>query len=455
MSAPTIARLNVEIKLIDVDFQRYACPRCGADSPRHDGAVRHAYDAHLDHVVVLQIRVGVYRCPNCRGKGRHFRTPLDFLGPRLRFVDRCRQKLVEAVELDQMPIGKAVTRLKRDFNVTIAPSTGWEWHRAAAPTDAVVAEYELLVAESFSGVLAVDEVYDGGYGILVACDPLTKRTVAYELCEGVTQAKVIAFFERLKGLGIEPEVINTDGSALYPKAIKAVWANCQHQLCRFHWTSDVTKEVVAGVRLYRETLPKPAKQANPGRPTQEEQPARKQAGAERAARDEVRKGRLLFVTREENLDETQQQRLAALLANHPNLAIMRAFMVAFYGLFAGKPTPTEANGRRETIVANPAFVASPYLVGAMKIMSDEAKFAKVSVYLSYTNLDSTSNAPERDNRGYRKRQMTHYRLRDKRSIEIMLRRRLLRHGAPTIAARLTRRFEQPELNDPMTGAQGS
>lgn len=243
MPTPTIARLPVVVKVLDADFKTHACPRCGTESPRHDGAVRHAYDLGLGQAVVLQIQVGIYRCPCCPKKqGRYFRTPLAFVEPRRHFVTRCRTNLFDAVELDQMPIGRAVARLARDFHVTIAPSTGWVWHRQGAPSDEAVAEYERLLVERFSGVLAVDEVYDGEYAVLVACDPLTKRTVAYELCEGVNQAKVIAFFEKLAAIGIAPEVVTTDASPLYPKAIKAVWASCRHQLCRFHWTKGAPRQ---------------------------------------------------------------------------------------------------------------------------------------------------------------------------------------------------------------------
>lgn len=429
MPAPTIARLPVAVKVLDADFKSHACPRCGTESPRHDGAVRYAYDLDLGQAVVLQIHVGVYRCPRCpKKKGRYFRTPLAFIAPRQHFVTRCRTKLVEAVELDQMPIGRAVVRMKRDFHVSIAPSTGWEWHRAGAPSDEAVAEYEHLVAEHFSGVLAVDEVYDGDYAILVACDPLTKRTVAYELCEGVNQAKVIAFFEQLATMGITPEVVTTDASPLYPKAIKAVWANCKHQLCRFHWTKDIVTEVAAGIRAYGKSLPK-------------ERPARHGGEDKRqsSARDEVRKARKLLVMRPEKLTEPQQERLAVLTAKHPALDTIRAFMTDFYGLFEGKPSPTEANRRRERLLDEPAYVDSPYLAEALASLEDHAKFAKVCVFLAYDNLDSTSNAAERDNRGFRKRQKTHYRLRDERSIEVMLRRRRLRAGPPVSTERLRRR----------------
>ena len=109
MPAPTIARLNVEIKLLDANFKSYPCPRCGTESPRHDSAVRHAIDLHLDHPVVLQIKVGCYRCPACVACSEKpcFRTPLPFIEPGCIYVTRARQKLVEAIELDGMKAGRS------------------------------------------------------------------------------------------------------------------------------------------------------------------------------------------------------------------------------------------------------------------------------------------------------------------------------------------------------------
>lgn len=454
MPAPTIALLGVEIKLLDANFKSYACPRCGTDSPRHDVAVRHAIDLHLDHPVVLQIRVGCYRCPSCEKKPC-FRTPLPFLEPRCFFVTRARQKLVEAIELDGMAILKAVARLKRDFNVTIARSTGWEWHRAAAPSGAALAEYEQLVVKSFSGVLVVDEVYDGGYAILCPRDPLTKRTVAYQLCEEMNAAVVTSFFQSLKDIGINPQVVGTDASSLYPKALAAVWKACRHQLCRFHWVKGINTEVMKGIRDYRESLPKAEKRARGGRPSNAEAPQQEKAAAARSARDDVRKGRFLVLARPENLDESKQKRLTELLAAHPTLAVVRAFMVDFYGLFegtgspkgerepGGAPRPAEAKRRWLALLANPAYAACTQLAGALKTVADEKTFDKVCLYLRYDNLNSTTNDVERDNRGFRRRQNAHYRLRNKRSIQVMLDRRLLRDGPPTDGVKLKKRFGRP------------
>ena len=95
------------------------------------------------------------------------------------------------------------------------------------------------------------------------------------------------FFGRLRAMGIDPEVAVTDGSSLYPKVIKEVWEACKHQLCRFHWTRDVVKEVIAGVRYYRESLPKPSKRSKKGRPSKEEAAAQAQATEQQSARDEA------------------------------------------------------------------------------------------------------------------------------------------------------------------------
>lgn len=437
-----IACLNVEIKFIDVDFRSYACPQCGTESPRHDGAVRHAIDVGLEHPIVLQIKVGCYRCPHCR-KHRNFRTPLDFLGPRYRFVKRVRQKLIESVELDKMAISRSVARLERDFHVPIAGSTGWAWHRASGPNDGEVTDYQHLVAASFSGVLSVDEVYDGRYAILCARDPINNRTIAYELGEKMNQEVVTAFFRHLQALDINPDVVVTDGSNLYPKAIKAVWAAARHQLCRFHWTKDLVKEVVCGIRDYRESLPKPPKRTKRGRPTASEAPAQQQAVTAQSDRDEVRKGRFSLVMRREHQDDEQAARLQALVSQHPHLAVIRKFMDEFYGIFNGKPRPSTANERRLLMLTNPAYVESPYLTGAVKLLRDGEKFQKVALYLSFKNLNSTSNDVERDNRGFRKRQKAHYRLRSEASLTVMIRRRLVAAGAPATGERLQQRFGNP------------
>ena len=80
---------------------------------------------------------------------------------------------------------------------------------------------------------------------------------------------------------------------------------------------------------------------------------------------------------------------------------------------------------------------------AIEILEDDAKFKKVTLYLNYRNLNSTSNDVERDSRGFRKCQKAHYRFRSPESLQANLNCRLLRRGAPTTAIHLERRFGNP------------
>jgi len=244
-------------------------------------------------------------------------------------------------------------------------------------------------------------------------------------------------------MGIEAAVAVTDDSPLYPKAIKAVWDACKHQLCRFHWTRNVVNEVNRGIRAYRKGLPEREKRAKVGRPKKVEAPLLAATEAAQSARDEVRKARYILVARRENLDDKQQARLESVLANQPPLQVVRSFMDDFYGIFAGKPRPNDAEWRRSRILRNAEYRTSPYLAGAMTILADAAKFQKVALYLRYANLNSTSNDVERDNRGYRKHQKSRYRFRSRHSIEVLLDRRLVRLRGPIAGTKLKRRFGNP------------
>ena len=66
------------------------------------------------------------------------------------------------------------------------------------------------------------------------------------------------FLENLRAVGIQPGQVITDGSALYPAVIAAVWPTAAHQLCLFHETRPITKavlQVAAEVRRRSPTTP--------------------------------------------------------------------------------------------------------------------------------------------------------------------------------------------------------
>jgi len=219
---------------------------------------RTAIDVDLDHPVLLLGTVSVHRCQGC---GRHFRAQPPFLRPDATYTIRVVEKAVASVVEDGMAMTRVARRLARDF--WVRPSEGMvrRWCRANAEGVDFGRDYQAWVVEEFSGILCVDEVYQDRLALLLAVDPGASegdRLVGYQLVHGaVDQGEMLRFLENLRAVGIQPEQVITDGSALYPSVIAAVWPTAAHQLCLFHETRPVTKAVLQVAADVRASLPEP------------------------------------------------------------------------------------------------------------------------------------------------------------------------------------------------------
>ena len=108
----------------------------------------------------------------------------------------------------------------------------------------------------FSGYLAVDELYDGPFCILLAVDPRQQRRLMYEVLDHDPARLDIFLFllrlnEELRNRGKTVEGITTDGSSLYPVPIPLVFGSIRHQVCRFHIIKEVIQainKVLSGIR---------------------------------------------------------------------------------------------------------------------------------------------------------------------------------------------------------------
>ena len=101
------------------------------------------------------------------------------------------------------------------------------------------AEHLDWALSDFSGFIAADELYDGPFCILSIVDNRTYKRLAYHVLSRAPTAKDIeAFFRRfhedLGARGLTVKGITTDGSALYPEPIAAVFGDVPHQVCTFH-----------------------------------------------------------------------------------------------------------------------------------------------------------------------------------------------------------------------------
>jgi hypothetical protein len=92
------------------------------------------------------------------------------------------------------------------------------------------------ILEHFSGTLCVDDLHLGRFTLLLATDPLNDLPVAFALVAANDQNHMWRFLKNLRNWGLDPHVVVTDGSNLYPAVLAELWPESDHQLCVFHVT---------------------------------------------------------------------------------------------------------------------------------------------------------------------------------------------------------------------------
>lgn len=240
------------------------CDRCQQPAARFSTAERVAIDLDLDHPILLLITVSVHFCGPCR---HYFRAQPPFLRPDASYTNRVVATAVAAVYQDGMAMRRVPERLARDFWVRPSEASIRQWCRAYRIRFDFATDYQPWVVQAFSGVLCVDEVYQGQLAFLFAVDPAAPdgdRLVGYQLVQGdVDAARVEQFLQQLRAAGIQPDQVITDGSSLYPTVLTKIWPTAAHQLCLFHETRHVTRAVLEVIQSVRRSLPTPP--PKPGR----------------------------------------------------------------------------------------------------------------------------------------------------------------------------------------------
>jgi hypothetical protein len=241
-------------------FPSIDCASCSGAAPRIWEVTRVAVDIDLDQLVVLGVEVSVHFCAVCN---RRFRAQPPFLRPRAIYTRRVVQKAVEAVYCDGLAARCVPDRLARDFWVKPSEKMVRLWCRAFAAEVDFTTDYQPWVVANFSGILCVDEVYQGELALLLAVDPAAPdgdRMVGYTLLantKAVDQEAVKAFLKTLREAGIQPDEVITDDSRLYPSALADIWPTAVHQLCLFHATRRVVRAVNDVVKQIRRSIPLP------------------------------------------------------------------------------------------------------------------------------------------------------------------------------------------------------
>jgi transposase-like protein len=270
---------------------------------------------------------------------------------------------------------------------------------------------------NFSGYLAIDELHDGPCYVISIVDNRRYNRLAFRVLEHApTKDDGLAFLTEFKAeldkRHLKVRGITTDGSALYPKALKKLWPGVPHQSCRFHILMEIAKAVLRALTKLRKEMKAALPKFKRGHPTKEQQKLTRRFMRRKQRLAELFKHRHLFVKRQ--LSRAEKEVLKRLVRGQPQLRALREIMDEVYRLFDRRCKTATALRRLEKLRQRlRRFKRLARALG--KLFSPNLE--KALEFLDDKLLGSTSNAVERSNRRYRKAQKSIYRVRTKRHRE--------------------------------------
>jgi Transposase len=394
------------------------CPECGKSGRRKRTCTREVRTVAYKAVAYLRITYGEYtaQCQCCKT----FRnTPEDVL-PKAHYDNKVRDLVLDRILKDGMSIERVLESLRREFLLELSTGFVYDVLRDRAK-QLDLSEHRRKVLEHFSGTLCVDELHLGRFTLLLATDPLSDLPVAFALVAANDQGHMLRFLRNLKNWGLEPRIVVTDGSNLYPAVLAELWPEADHQLCAFHVIKDINELILDAVRRLRKAMSrrgKAGRKKKRGRKSRQAQAAAARRGLSvKEKANFVFKHRHLIVKRRENLTESERDDLKRMLEYLPELAILRHFADRVYWLFDTPKDFHQASCRRAAILHDPRFQTVPELVAAMEQLDDE-KFPKLMAFLKNPLCERvrTNNHVERTNRMFRLLEKVRYKWRRRRTL---------------------------------------
>ncbi len=263
----------------------------------------------------------------------------------------------------------------------------------------------------FSGYLAADELYDGPFCVLSLVDNRTFKRLFFQVLEHAPgQEDILSFFQcfqtALAARQLVVKGITTDGSALYPAAIQAIWGDVSHQICEFHILKDLNQAVLRAVAQVRKQLTVQQPKLKRGRPTTKQRPlVRKHQRLQQKISD-LFEYRFLFV--QHHLTQAERATLQRITRGLPHLRTLRQIMDETYRLFDRRCRSATALAKLAALRKRvQRFTTLNQILKGLFSVNVE----KALTFLDDRLLGATSNAVERGNRRYRKMQKTVYRVR--------------------------------------------
>src|SRR4051794_36160894 len=227
------------------------CPDCGKPGRRKRTLIRTVRTVAYKAVAVLEITYGEYRaCCDCCTTFRN--TPAGVL-PKAQYDNKVRDLVLGRILDDGMSIERTLASLGGESPLALSWGFVYAVLRGQAEQPDMAA-HRRKVLEHFSGTLCIDELHLGRFTLLLATDPLRDLPVAFALVAANDQSHMRRFLKNLRTWGLNPDVVVTDGSNLYPAVLAELWPAADHQLCVFHVMKDINKLVLGAVRRLRTAM---------------------------------------------------------------------------------------------------------------------------------------------------------------------------------------------------------
>jgi transposase-like protein len=267
----------------------------------------------------------------------------------------------------------------------------------------------------------VDEIHLGRHTLLLATDPLSDMPVAFALVGKNDQGHMRRFLKNLRTWGLQPRVVVSDDSPLYPKVLAELWPQAEHQLCVFHVLKNINKLVLDALRRLRNRL---SRKGNSGRRKRRGRKSKAQKARQQrrgpSAKEKSKfifKHRFLIVQRREDFSAADQKNLRQMQQYLPELATLREFVDRVYRLLSLEQSEHQAWCRRAALLKEKAYAAIPELQQALDMLAPD-KFTKMIAFLRSPAVKRvrTNNHVERTNRKIRFWEKVRYKWRRRRTL---------------------------------------
>lgn len=391
------------IRVVRCAAKTHPCPHCGRPGRRKRHLHRRIRTLAYRQVAFLDVHYAEYqsRCRCCK----FFRSWPMTVPAKADYDDLVRNSVLERILEDGLNVQRTLAAMQRDFFLNLSEGFVYDclrWKVAQLDWQ----PHRQMVLAKFSGTLCVDELHLGRFTLLLATDPLSDLPVAFALVGRNDKEHMGRFLQNLKRWGLEPEVVVTDGSSLYPAVLAQLWPGARHQLCVFHLLKDINDLILQAVRRLARAL---ARRGNAGRKRKRGRPSKKQQAARAAGGVTLKekagfllKHRFLIVKKTSEMDKQQWENLVRMFDYLPGLRTLWYFACEVHGLFEKEGRVQTLWKRRAKLLRKEEYKEVPELAEAMEMLQ-RGKFKK-AVAFAYSQAAEkvrTNNHVERANRRFR------------------------------------------------------